>query len=431
MRSRSRYTRGSSRILAPLLVCALAAACSETHQPLDWREAVRGGTEGLDTLATAALVVETGSAGARATTGLSTYLLAGRLDRLGSPIEVRAFLQWDVSGLPEGTVEDAHLEMHLRDVQPSGLPQATEYPLELRRVTSAWSEDSLALGTPPEVEGAALATAEVDTANVGVTDGVALKRLFDEPDDERFVDLVRAWESGSTPNHGVAVVPAPGAPPGIPRFWSAEGLPSSVTAPFNSPLLVVSLTDGSADTTVSIEPTEDAFVAGLADGGGLALPDSLLLVSAGYVQRTALRFDPAPLLAQAQVDSLSGLLVVKGVLHLALVAGMDGSLPEGETLPLLAYAADSLDWGALDSIPAASLVERVALVTLTGGEASVEIPIASFLQRMVEGGPRNLVLLANTEILEAGSALFKGSAAQAGAPRVEVIFARTSGRLDP
>jgi len=428
MRLISRLVRGSVMAL-PLLLGALLCACSETHEPIDWREAVRGGTEGLDTLETAALVRDSGTAGAHVATGLSPYLMTGRIERFGQEVRAATFMQWNLDALPAGEVTAAHLEMHLHHFDVPGT-DAGAIPLEMHRVTSAWSEDSLGLGGTPSADADVIATAEVDTTNIGASDGIALKSIFGGEDDLPFRDLVGAWVAGSAANHGIEVVPAPGAPQGILRFWSAEGLPTGLTT-FNSPLLVVTVHAGGADSTVSLEAAHDGFVAQLTGGGRVAMPDTLLLVSGGFVQRAALHFDPAPLRELMAADSVSALLVTKAMLHLTLAPDLDWSLAEGETLPILAYAADSLDYGALDSLPNTVLDQRVALVTITGGAESVDIPIVSFVQRLIEGGSRDLVLLANTEVLGANSALFKSTAARAGAPRLEVVFIRTDGRLDP
>ena len=427
----TRGAAGRLPALGAILIAGLLFGCSESHEPLDWREAVRGGLEAADSLVSDTMVVQTAHGRPEVSTGLSPYILTGSATRADREIRAELFMRWDVSGLPSGEVTDAHLEMYLAGVDFPDPVEAGDFHLLMHEVLGDWTEDSLVASNRPAPDSSVvIVTATVDSSGLAAGSNVLLlTNLFGGEDNGPFLELIAGWRDDEDENPGVMVRAGTAGPEGILRFFSAEGLPSGYSTPFLTPLLVVEV----GDTTLSFEAIDDAFVVRPLDGAGVpgavAIPDSLLLVSAGYTHRVALRFDLTALLGSSG-DADLDLAVVRGVLRLHLEPGQPWSLPAGETLALAAYDA-AIDWEAADPIASIELGEKIAGATVSGDEETVEIGIAPYLQKLVEGSGQALVLLANTEILEAQSVLFKDVQAETGRPEVEMSFVSLGGRLGP
>ncbi|MFH1142974.1 MAG: DNRLRE domain-containing protein [Candidatus Eisenbacteria bacterium] len=398
-------------------------ACTETHEPLDWRTAVRGGLESPDTLISDTLIVESAQGPANVSTGISPYLLTGRIVRSGQEITADLFLRWDVTDLT-AAVERVNLVMHLAAVDLPDTMATRIFPVEMYAVESAWSEDSLFIDDLPTVGTLAIAASQVDVSALAGDSVVTLGSVFSSPAGSDFAQLVEAWRSGTRENFGVMVRAAIEAPEGVLRFFSAEGLPSGFST-LESPLLFVETVD---DSLLNIEADDDAFVIRPLTGPAAELPDSLTLVSAGYIHRTALRFDVTPLLG-ADGDPRLDIAIVQGLLRLHVAAAEPWSLDADQSFLVSVYPA-AVDWSQLDPVRTAVLGDRLAQVTVSGDDEFVEIGIAPFLQGLIEGGSSSLVLLAGTELLEAKYVLFKDLQAEAGRPEVTLTYARLGGRLD-
>ncbi|MBP6875416.1 MAG: DNRLRE domain-containing protein [Candidatus Eisenbacteria bacterium] len=408
--------------LPVLLSIASLLGCGESHEALDWNESVRAGLADPDTLISDSLVVQSADGPVEVSTGLSPYLLAGTTTRGGQELRAETYLRWDVSSVPQGTVTEASLTLYLQQVDLPG-SGGGEFSLAMHEVTGAWGEDSLTAGNRPPTDAATIASAIVDTLGIQGGDSViVLTDVFDAPGNEDFRRLIESWVTDSGTNRGVVIDAAAGSAEGLLRFFSAEGLPAGFGTPFLTPLLVVE----TADTLLSFEAIQDAFLV-TPMGGPPAIPDSLLLVSAGYAHRAAFRLDLEQLLGPSSTAD-PNLAVIRAVLRLRLEPGQAWSLPAGQSFSLHAYEA-RIDWSAADPVASAEVIERISTVTAHGGDPEIAIPIGTLMQDLVEGLDRDLLVLANTEVQEAKSVLLRGALAREGRPRVEVEFVRLGGRL--
>ncbi|MCK4414335.1 MAG: DNRLRE domain-containing protein [Candidatus Eisenbacteria sp.] len=424
--------RGRRGRLAPirslglfLMVLCLVLSCTESHEPLDWREAVRGGLGQLDTLVSDSLVVGASHGEVPVITGFSPYLLTGRITRDGEEIRSELYLRWDVSELPEGNVERVHLEFYLDRVDAAGAGSG-DFQLRMYPVTSTWSEDSLTLETQPVVNTAtALATAEFDTAGLGAGEGpLHLRPLFESESGAALNELIEDWRDDAESNFGVMIRAGASSSEGILRFFSAEGYPASFTEPHLTPRLAIEM----ADTTVYFQAIDDVFL-GRTLSGELTIADSLLLVSTGYVRRSALRFDLSALRGSTPAgEPILDRAVVRGVLHLALEPEQSWSLAADDNLTLFAYEAD-VDWESGDPLGSAVLIDFVGEAGVAGDDAGVEIRIVEYLQRALEGSGTSLVILSTNETTTLGSILLRGPEASAGKPIVTIVTADLVGRL--
>jgi hypothetical protein len=408
-----------------ILAAALLLCCTESHEPLDWRESIRGGLGPLDTLAADSLIVAAAHGEVPVITGFSPYLLAGRVAREGQTIRSDLYLRWDVSDLPDGNVERAHLEFYLDRVDGAG-GGGGDFQLRMYPVTSAWSEDSLTLEVQPSVNTAsALAVAEFDTSGLAGGEGPLLLRpLFESESGAALNELVEDWRDDAESNHGVMIKAGEASAEGMLRLFSAEGWPASFTDAHLTPRLAIEM----ADTTLYFQAGNDAFLAWSEDGEP-AVADSLLLVNTGYVRRSALRFDLAPLRGATPAGApVLDRAVVRGVLRLTLEPGRDWSLAADDTLTLYAYEAE-VDWAGADPLGSVDLIDFVGRAQVTGADETVELRIVEYLQRALEGAGTSLVVLSTNETTSFGSCLFRGPTAATGKPGVTIVSAELTGRL--
>lgn len=113
-------------------------------------------------------------------------LRAGRDPSMAGTPRYRAFLRFDVSGVPQGArLTGAILRLHLASSSSGGI-----VPLEARAVLAPWSETSLAWATQP-------ATA---APSIVVPIGVDTSVPYDIP----VAPLVEAWRTSAT-NQGLAL----------------------------------------------------------------------------------------------------------------------------------------------------------------------------------------------------------------------------------
>ena len=406
------------------LVCVAGLSCSETQQPLEWRDAVRGGLGETRRVTSDQALVSSAHDSVVVATGSASRWLVGKVERSGTTHSARAFLRWDVTGLPEGEITSAHVDLLVAGLDASDPQDSGPFQLRLYEVRGEWSEDSLNLGPLPEVNiGAPLADATIDTAGLGAADGVLTRaNLFEDPD---LIALIDDWRADSSSNRGIMLRASSASPAGVLRFFSREGTDPAAGSALATPLLVVEV-QGTDTTTVSLEAVADAYAMG-ATGPASALPESLLVVSSGFVQRAALRLNPAVLLCAPEGGNLPTEAVIRGVLRLSLMPGEDWSLPVGRTIQLRVYEAE-VDWASPTPLASATLGAYIGGLTVAGADSTVEVPIAPHLRRLVEGEERSLVLECRPEIGGFASILLKNQTARRGRPELEVVFGPLGGR---
>jgi hypothetical protein len=413
-------------LLAPILG-AIGFSCSETQQPLELRDAVRGGLEQPSPITSVAAVDMAAYDSVAVTNGAATRWLVGNIDRQGTTYSARTFLRWNLGTVPEGTIHSASLSLMISSVELADAAESGPFEIRLYRVTGAWSEDSLVYQPLPSVDvGTPIADALIDTTGLAASGGILLRaRLFE--DDPDLIELLSDWLADSTRNHGLMLRASSASPSGILRCFSRTGHHPATEDTLATPLLEVTVY-GEDTTTVSLEVAADAYTMGpLAPPA--PLPDSLLWLSSGVVQRTALHIDPTPFYAEPTLSGSSQLVPLRGVLRLHLAPGYDWSLAGGSTLTIWAYDAE-IDWTAADPIPGATLIESLGEVTVAGEDSTVDIPIADHLRRRMEGIERSVLLICAPEVGQAGSVLFKGRAARVGPPEVRAAFGTVDGRWE-
>jgi hypothetical protein len=397
------------------LAAAIVLACSESEQPLQWRDAVRAGLGADSTRLSRAAIVADAHDSVAVSTGSAAHWLVGKLNRSGTSFSARAFVRWDVTDLPEGTITAAHVNLALASVQFPDPLASGPFELRLYRVTSEWSQDSLSLEPSPSVDlSVPVAEAQIDTAGLAAGSGILIKAdLFADPD---FAALVDDWRADSTSNHGVMLRMSSPSPAGILRFFAHEGVHPTSGAELATPLLDVTVDT----TTVSFVAVDDAYAFGPVSPP-VAQPDSVLQVSGGFVQRAALRIDPLPLLGVDALPEPPAEALLRGVLRLHLERGGDWSLAAGQTVTIRAYEA-LIDWTADDPVRSAVLGARIAEATVAGEDSTLELGVASYLRDRIEGGKADMILLCYPEVDQVGSVLFKGRGARIGVPELEAVF---------
>jgi hypothetical protein len=399
-------------LLAPILG-AFGFSCSETQQPLELRDAVRGGLEQPSHVASVAAVDTSAFDSVAVSTGDASRWLVGTIERQGTTYSARTFLSWDLETVPEGTIQSASLSLMIASVELADAAESGPFEIRLYRVTGTWSEDSLVYQPLPSVDvSAPIADALIDTSGLAASSGLLLRaRLFE--DDPDLIALISDWLADSTSNHGIMLRASSASPSGLLRCFSRTGIHPSTEDALLTPLLEVTVDT----TTVTLEAAADAYTMGPLSTPA-AVPDSLLWLSSGCVRRTALHIDPLPFFAVPALSGSTQLVPLRGVLRLHLVPGNDWSLAGGGTLTIWAYDAE-VDWTAADPIRGATLIENLGEVTVAGEDSTVDIPIAKHLRHRMEGVERSVVLISAPEVGQARSVLFKGPTARVGPPEVE------------
>jgi hypothetical protein len=409
------------------LLAALAASCSETQSPLDWRDAVRKGLGSADSLIADTLVVREGFKHIEVPTGASGYFLVGAIDRSAGSLVSKAYMRWDLTDLPEGEIVSAHIEMHLNGVDDPVAGGTGVYDLAIYEVVEAWDEDSLNAIGPPAVLEVSLGHARVDTTGLADSSSVLPLTLFESEDpDEGLLEKVLDWAADDSTNYGLMLRPLADSERGFLRFFSAEGRPSGSTTALSTPLLVLEI-QGDDTTTVSLEAIDDAY-AMEPEGEPVTLPAGALLVSSGYVNHAMMQLELPPPLTPATGDEAPQLAIIRGVLTLSLITDSEWSLAGDATMSVSLYDAD-VDWSLADPWPQTVLRERLDKVTVAAGDSTIVFDMAVHLQRLLEGSGRTLVLQGDNSTDKLRSIVVDGRESGAHRPRLEIVYAQLADRL--
>ena len=407
-------------------------SCSETEEPLTWPASTRPGLgEVPDTFIADTLVVADTTYNPTVLTGGGIYLLVGRelrLDPFEGEFDSRSYLRWDVSELPEGEITSARIDLILRDASSSVGAAPESLFLEASEVTEAWDEDSLGVSPFPAV-GAPIDTGIVrvegisDTSDVLVTDvfsGAALR------------DLVASWRSDEDVNLGLVIGPASAeTQSGFFRLISSEGSPRGSAVNLSTPLLLVTIAATEGDTTISLEAEADGFVVSAHLPGSsdpVITPDSLLVLSSGYVQGLLFAFDLPALMASDPERFPVGMHVHQATLHLTTVRGTDWSLSADDSMTIWTYQT-STEWTEAE-VPASIMLDEA----LSSGEFfeddQIVLDVRGAVEQMVEGSDVSLVLNCSAATSQFRSALCKSRHAVLGRPELRIVFTGpTAGRL--
>ncbi len=412
-----------ARLLALASLCVtalLGLSCSETHEPLDWRDAVRSGLGESHALVADTLVDWTAQGTAVVANGSTGRLLIGRVTREDQTIEARAFVRWDLSELPEGTVSAAHVEVHLAGIDAADPTGADDHVLHMHRVVEAWTEDSLGLIPPPAAYMGSWAEGSLSSDGLGYEDTLLFKGdLFG---DQELQTWIADWRTADSTNFGVMLRATSGSAEGILRLYSSEGVDYESGASLLTPLLVVTV-DG---TAVSIEADADAYYVDCSPV--VAPPDSLLLVSSGYVQRAALHLTLPASLPEATASDPPAIAIVRGLLRLHVVPGAAWSLPSERTLVVRAYESQ-IDPSAADPLADITFDDLIAESSVAGDDSVLVLGIAEHLQSRLEGSTKSLVLVCRTETGRLSSLLLQGVNGVGGRPEVELQWVTLGERL--
>jgi hypothetical protein len=400
----SSVARGLGR-LAPLIAAALFLGCAENQRPLEWRD---GGPEPAWGSVCSTAVVASGYDTVAVDTGSLARLLVGRIERAGAIHWACAALRWDLSTLPEGEVTEAKLTLGFGRPDLPDPGSAESLDVVLCPAVESWTESALASdGLPAPGLGVVLARETLDAQASVFTahpDTILVRAGLFADDD--FADLVSDWLADPEDNHGVVLRASTVTvdPAVVLRLVAREGTPP--------PQLEIRMRPaGGADTTVWLSAVADAWLF-TTDGPAAPLPVSHLLVSSGRVHRATLRIDPLRLLGVSELPEPPANSVLRAVLRLHLIPGEDWSLRPGKTLriQLVETAADS------------SLQGLVSEVTVRGDDATVDLPVATHLRRLIEGRELGLVLRCGSEADSVASVLFRGHDAPDGRPEIEAVF---------
>ncbi len=430
---------GPRRSRAAAVVTAVGLAwgvisCSETDAPLRWVDAMRAGLDEAPDTALVGELVDTLVAAERTYgptvySGSSGTLLIGRVER-SDPFEAevasRAYFKWDLGGLPAGTVNAARIDLVLRDLSEADPADPDSIQLQLYEVAGPWTEDSLGSVPHPEV-GDALeeGLGTVDLTGLSDTSDVSLTRIFDGPG---LIDLVSAWRDQPDENTGLAIEVAPGeAQEAFLRFVSSEGTPTGTAVNLSTPTLRVEIARaGGNDTTLTLEAAEDGYVVFAEDpatSGPPELPDSLLVLSTGHVQRILLDLDVRQLMTSHPDRFPVGVAVHQAVLRLTPVRDNDWSLHGEETLTVWAYETSSA-WSEETDPESIVLGDVLGYDIIGAGDQVIELDVRQTVQQLIEGAQRSFVILGSGEVTQFRSVLVKGGTARVGAPELRLVWTR-------
>ncbi len=404
-------------------------SCSETEEPLTWPSSTRPGLgAAADTFVADTLVIADTTYNPTVLTGGGIYLLVGRErreDPFPGELDGRSYLRWNVSELPEGEITAARIDLIVRDVSSNVGADPESLLVELSAVTEAWDEDSLGV-LPFPAPGAPIDTGLVRTAGVSDSTDVLVPNVFAGPN---LCDLVASWRSDVAANLGVVIGPAPDeTQSGFLRLISSEGTPRSTLVDVSTPLLTLTIAVADSDTTISLEAEQDGFVVSAHLPGSsdrIATPDSLLLLSAGYVQGLLFAFDLPALMASDPERFPAGLHVHQATLHLAPVRGTDWSLAAGDSVTLWAYQTSTV-WSESE-VPASIMLDETLSSAKVFEDDEVVLNVRTAVQRMVEGAGVSLVLSCSSATSQFRSLLCKSRQATQGRPELRIIFTRPIG----
>jgi len=416
--------------------CALAVlglmSCSETKEPLDWSAATRPGLgDTPEVFASDTLVLANAGYPPTVLTGAGLHLFAGhvvRADPFAGALTARAYLKWDVSGLPAGEVTGARIDLILRDVSNPDPAEPDSFVFQVYEVLEAWTEDSLGVEPFPAIGGALAdghgvlrVSAVSDTSDVALTDvfrGAGLRAM------------VTTWRDNAEANYGLVIQPAPEeTQQGFLRFISSEGVPTGTAVNLSTPVLLVTVATASGDTTLSLEAAADGFVVAAhqpASNEAIVVPDSLLLLSMGRVQGLLFDFDLPALLASDPLQFPAGLAVHQATLHLTPVPDTDWSLAADQEMTILPYQTPT-SWTEADVPTAVTLDVALPSSTISGEDEEVVLDVRDAVQAMIEGADVSLALVCSSATSQFRSLLCKSRRAALGRPELRIVFTRPSG----
>ncbi len=427
-----RWPAGIAAAGACALVTLGLPSCSETKEPLDWSAATRPGLgDAPEFFHSDTLVVADAGYNPAVLTGAGLYLLAGhvvREDPFAGELTGRAYLKWDLSGLPAGEVTAARLDLILRDVSNPDPTEPDSFVFQMHEVLEGWAEDSLGTEPFPAV-GEPVAGGRGSLAVAGVNDSSDVA-LFGAFRGEGLRALVTAWRDNTRENNGLVIQPAPDeTQQGFLRFISSEGEPRGTVVKVNTPVLQVTIATATGDTTISREPAADGYVVAAHLPGSSApivAPDSLLLLGMGHVQGLLFDFDLPALLASDPVRFPAGLAVHQATLHLTAVRDTDWSLAAGQQMTILPYQTPTA-W--TEEAPPSAIALEVALpaTTVSGDDGEVVLDVRDAVQAMVGGADASLAVICSSATSQFRSLLCKSREAALGRPELRIVFSRPSG----
>lgn len=431
-----------------VLIAILSFSCSDSKEPLWWEESSRGGLgAALDTLETSDVFIADSSYHHLATTGPSSYLMVGQVDR-GEPtgdVMARTYLRWDVSELSEvlvaGTVVRAYLTLIYRGLDQGDTTGSTNFKLEMRALESGdslWTEDNLGIDVIPTI-GAMIGVAqEFDLEAAPDTSDMVFLEKFMHVD---LAHLVGDWVRGDIPNHGVVLqMNSNSAPRGFLRFVSSEGVPelSAESAAKVALTVEVNPGGGAEPEFTTFEAAEDAYLI-MAENDEtetrfMSLPfddETTLLLSSGYIKRLVLTPDLTGYIAANPDRFPPGTAIHQAMLVLTVADDDEWFLPDQDELTIQVYEAEPI-WNEGESLPDWE-PEGLSSKTFTGEEAEIALDIRTMAQQVVEGENRSLIVRCETETGAFKSMLFYGrSAASELRPRLRLIISHPGdGRMDP
>jgi hypothetical protein len=429
------------RGIAVASVGAVAAlgllSCSETKEPLSWSPATRPGLgDAPETFTCDTLIVANAAYDPSVLTGGGGYLIAGRVVRaqpFAGELTSRAYLKWDLSGLPAGEVTSARIDLILRDVSNADPADPDSFVFQIHEVLETWIEDSLGVKPFPAIgpsldggRGVIRVSAVNDSVDVLAADafrGAGLRQL------------VTTWRDDEEANRGLAIEPAPGEPQeGFLRFISSEGQPRGISGEvnLNTPLLTVKIAAADGDTTISLEAAADGYVVSAHLPGSdepIVTPDSLLVLSAGHVQGLLFGFDLPALLASDPARFPAGMAVHQATLRLTPVPDTDWSLATDEDLTVLVYQTET-QWTEAQVPTAVTLNVALPSASVSGEDEELVLDVRNAVQAMVEGDDVSLALTCASATSQFRSLLCKSRQAVRGRPELRIVFsAPAAGRL--
>jgi hypothetical protein len=432
-----------------VLIAILAFSCSDSEEPLWWEESSRGGLGAvLDTVDTGDLFIADSSYHHIATTGLSSYLMVGQVDR-GEPtgnVMARTYLRWDVSELYDavftGTVVQAHVKLIYRGLDQADTAASANFKLEMLALTddsdTLWTEDNLGIDVVPTIGELLGVVNDFDLEAAPDTSDMVFVQKFMHVD---LAHLVREWVLDETPNNGVVLQTAStSVPRGFMRFVSSEGIPElTAETAVKVQLTVVVDPGGDAEQeTTTFEAADDAYLITAENDDTQALhwplpfdDETSLLLSSGYIKRIVLTPDLKGYVAENPTLFPPGTAIHQAALILTVADDEEWFLDDQDELTIQVYEADSV-WHEGEPFPEWS-PDGLSSKTFTGEDTEIVLDVHAMAQEVLEGENRALIVRCETETGAFKSILFHGRTAAAELrPRLRLIISHPGdGRLDP
>ena len=427
-----------------LVIAILAISCTESEAPLWWEEGSRGGLGAeLDTIETSDIFVADSSYHYLASTGTSSYLMVGKIDRSEPTGDViaRTYLRWDLSELPEGDLVRAYLTLIYRGLDQADTTASTSFKLEMRELEagdSLWTEDNLGIDVNPVIGDMIGVVEEFDLSAAPDTSDFVFLETFMHVD---LVHLVKLWHLDSDNNQGVVLqMNGSSTPRGFLRFISSEGVPELTDESASKVALSVEVDPGGdeANVTTTFEAVEDAYLITTEGDEETELfrynpfdEETTLLLSSGYIKRIVLSPDLESYFAANPELFPAGTAIHQASLLLTVAEDEEWFLPPEDELTIQVYESDSVwiegnplpDWEPLG----------ISSKSFTGEDEEIVLDILPMAQDVIEGTNRSLIVRLTTETGVFNSMLFHGRlASEELRPRVRLVISRPGdGRMDP